>query len=58
MAPTASPPAPAPLVDVRPPQVGPSCDVCPHDVAGHDAIGLRFCRATVSGALTRGCICR
>jgi hypothetical protein len=35
-----------------------ACDVCPHGVSGHDAIGLRFCRATLKGAITRGCICR
>lgn len=37
---------------------GPGCDACPHPVAAHDAISLRFCRATLSGALTRGCSCR
>jgi hypothetical protein len=36
----------------------PACDVCPHPAAAHDAIGLRFCRATLAGALTRGCSCR
>jgi hypothetical protein len=35
-----------------------SCDVCPHPLAGHDPIGLRFCQATLAGALTRGCVCR
>jgi hypothetical protein len=33
------------------------CDVCPHLLASHDTIGLRFCRATIGGAMTRGCIC-
>jgi hypothetical protein len=39
-----------------------ACAHCPHAVADHDAISLRFCRAT--GAATavetapRGCICR
>jgi hypothetical protein len=36
----------------------PLCDVCPHVLAGHDAISLRFCRATLDGAIGRGCICR
>jgi hypothetical protein len=27
-------------------------------VARHDALGLRFCHATLKGAITRGCICR
>ncbi|MGZ4607252.1 MAG: RGCVC family protein [Blastococcus sp.] len=35
-----------------------ACDVCPHPLAGHDAIGLRYCRATLAGAFTRGCVCR
>ena len=36
----------------------PLCDVCPHVLSGHDRIGLRFCRATLDGAIGRGCICR
>jgi hypothetical protein len=36
----------------------PGCDVCPHPVAGHDAIALRFCRATTTAAIVRGCVCR
>jgi hypothetical protein len=32
--------------------------VCPHPVARHDAMGLRFCHATLKGAIARGCICR
>jgi hypothetical protein len=34
------------------------CDVCPHPAAAHDAISRRFCDATLTGAITRGCICR
>ena len=34
------------------------CDVCPHATAAHDRIGLRFCQATLDGALSRGCVCR
>jgi hypothetical protein len=34
------------------------CDVCPHPVDDHDAIGLRFCRATRSSGVDRGCVCR
>ena len=37
---------------------GPRCDVCPHPVPDHDAIGLRFCRATRNSRLDRGCVCR
>jgi hypothetical protein len=36
----------------------PGCDVCPHPVVGHDAIALRFCRATVAAAIVRGCVCQ
>jgi hypothetical protein len=43
-----------------PPRSGtdPRCDVCPHPVAGHDAVALRFCRATRDTVVDRGCICR
>jgi hypothetical protein len=33
------------------------CEMCPHEMEGHDALSRRFCRATAAGALTRGCIC-
>jgi hypothetical protein len=33
------------------------CPVCPHPTAAHDAIGARFCRATIAKALARGCVC-
>ena len=36
----------------------PRCDVCPHPLAHHDPIGLRFCRATRNSAIDRGCVCR
>jgi len=36
----------------------PMCDVCPHPVVDHDAIGLRFCRATMASDIARGCVCR
>jgi hypothetical protein len=37
---------------------GKGCDVCPHLVGDHDAIGLRFCRATRSTGVDRSCVCR
>jgi hypothetical protein len=44
------------------PQAGAACPACPHAVADHDAISLRFCRAsgeaTAAGSTGRGCICR
>jgi hypothetical protein len=33
------------------------CDRCPHPLSAHDAISLRFCRATGNGDLPRGCAC-
>jgi hypothetical protein len=35
----------------------PACAVCDHDLADHDPIGLRYCRATQAQALARKCIC-
>jgi hypothetical protein len=47
------------LADSAPqPLGGADCAVCPHPVARHDSIGLRFCHATLKGAIARGCICR
>jgi hypothetical protein len=46
-------PATTPITDEDP-----ACDVCPHPVADHDAIGLRFCRATRNAGTERGCACR
>ena len=35
-----------------------ACAVCPHPLAAHDTISLRFCTATAAiAATTRGCIC-
>ena len=42
---------------IRPEGGTPACDVCPHSLVGHDAISARFCSATLTGALARGCIC-
>lgn len=36
----------------------PTCDMCSHPVEFHDAIALRYCAATASSALSRGCMCR
>lgn len=36
----------------------PSCAVCPHPWAEHDALGRRFCSATHDVGWSRGCICR
>ena len=30
---------------------------CGHPIADHDAIATRYCRATTTGALPRGCMC-
>ena len=34
-----------------------ACDVCVHPIAEHDSISLRYCKATLSSALSRRCIC-
>jgi hypothetical protein len=34
-----------------------ACPACPHPLVTHDAIGTRFCRATIARALSRGCTC-
>lgn len=52
-------PTSADLRDLEPAALADAaCDVCPHPRADHDAIAARFCSATGSGALTRGCVCR
>lgn len=33
------------------------CDVCSHSLASHDRIADRYCTATRTNAMTRGCIC-
>jgi hypothetical protein len=33
------------------------CDVCGHELAIHDRIAERYCRATRDNALSRACIC-
>ncbi len=46
---------------MTPPSPGqpPTDGLCPcgHDSAEHDALAARYCRATVLGALDRGCMC-
>lgn len=34
------------------------CQMCEHRASDHDPLATRFCAATASGALSRGCICR
>jgi hypothetical protein len=34
------------------------CPACAHLRDAHDAIGTRFCAATIAGELARGCACR
>ncbi len=33
------------------------CQMCEHRAADHDALSTRYCAATATGTLTRGCIC-
>jgi hypothetical protein len=57
-APTATQTLPDPAVGTGAPVAADACAVCPHPIAAHDAISLRFCRATEASAATnRGCVC-
>jgi hypothetical protein len=60
-------PATTPLLDPAPaeesltaqePTAQDACAACPHPLSAHDPIGLRFCRATAAGTVSRGCVCR
>jgi hypothetical protein len=44
-------------VPVTTPVEAGSCAVCPHPLAEHDRISLRFCQASQASASTRGCVC-
>ena len=48
----------APAAVPTAPAAADTCDACPHPLSGHDAISLRFCRATVAIASSRACVCR
>jgi hypothetical protein len=34
-----------------------ACDVCGHSMQVHDRISTRYCNATQTSGLTRGCMC-
>jgi hypothetical protein len=36
----------------------PICGMCLHTRDSHDAVATRYCEATASSALSRGCVCR
>jgi hypothetical protein len=53
-----------PVIDFPPAATAPTelpadraCAACPHDRDAHDVIGTRFCSATSSRGLDRGCVC-
>ena len=50
---------PAPDTSVDAPLAAGACAVCPHPLAAHDAISLRFCsrHRSAQRATTRGCVC-
>ena len=50
-APTSTSPALAGSAD-------PGCPACGHTAEAHGPVGVRFCRATTTGGLDRGCVCR
>jgi hypothetical protein len=57
IAPTVDTAAPIGVVDESILEPLEACDVCEHPIADHDAISLRYCKATLSSALSRHCIC-
>ena len=36
----------------------PVCDMCSHPREFHDVIASRYCAASASSALSRGCVCK
>lgn len=36
----------------------PVCDMCSHPREFHDVVASRYCAASASSALTRGCVCK
>jgi hypothetical protein len=52
---TQNPPAPIALDPADEPTN--SCTMCPHPLDTHDRIAARYCQATQSNAIARGCIC-
>jgi hypothetical protein len=36
----------------------PVCDMCAHPRAFHDVVASRYCAASASSALARGCVCK
>jgi hypothetical protein len=53
-----------PMTEAQPSTNGPTdalpedaCAACPHPMAAHDPIGVRYCSATAAGGLTRECVC-
>lgn len=53
-----SPRSQALLMTLSPPALVITCPSCPHRVEDHDAIGLRYCAATLQMTMTRGCVCK
>jgi hypothetical protein len=36
----------------------PVCDMCSHLRESHDVVAARYCAASASSALSRGCVCK
>ncbi len=36
----------------------PVCDMCSHHRAFHDVVATRYCAASATRALARGCVCQ
>jgi hypothetical protein len=55
---TTAPPVPVAAAGDVAAEDAADCSACPHPLSAHDPIGLRFCRATRAGDISRGCACR
>jgi hypothetical protein len=45
------------VVQVTPAESRQEACACGHPRAEHDAVAARYCAATISGSLARGCVC-
>jgi len=47
-------------IRANPAEQPPSADLCTcgHPYSRHDPISIRYCNATATGGLNRGCVCR
>jgi hypothetical protein len=48
---------PTPAATITEPRDDADCMACGHPASRHDRIARRYCDASISHAVTRGCIC-